>query len=202
MMILALFAMLTVLFAALVLYNLRAATWRKQMRQTPARRETRWTAPEAVVNSVIDHYLDSQRWLESHIVQHWSQQWLHGSTYFAGDFLKRYQQILTGYRAGRTPRFIGVLRAEHEVEVRTFSDDGTRCLLIDHQRQRWMLTHDTRTGQTHNELRLDDAAVVYQMVYSSDSRRWKVESLIQELPGRIQHTNLYLNVSEPIGRDN
>jgi hypothetical protein len=111
------------------------------------------------------------------------------------------------YRSRGLPRCYGVLRADHLVQVRQFSDDGERCLVIDRQMQRRMATYNTRTRSRVSTQDLGSGAVLYAMVYVAKERRWKIDSLIQELPigwgshhtqPRIQE---HASLPEAIGRD-
>ena len=106
-------------------------------------------------------------------------------------------------RAG-APMFVGVLRSDHRLEVRRFSEDGERCLLVDHQTQRRMATYHTRTGQRAVTQDLGDATVVYSMIYDPSDVRWKIDAFVQELPAgweRRRNAKSLVEVDELSPRD-
>ena len=141
-----------------------------------------WMAPDEVVEQVRADYLAAIQWLQNSQLASWAHQWSGASLHLSGMLLKRHQQILMQYRSGSMPRFVGVLRADHRVEVRHFSDDGERCVVIDHQADRRMATYDPHTQERVMTQDLGAGAVVYQMRYDATDRRWKLEAFVQELP--------------------
>jgi hypothetical protein len=114
-----------------------------------------------------------------------------------------YQQQL---RHGSS-RFVGVMRADHAVQVRYFSERGDRCLVLDCQTQRRMATYDRRTHERMHTQDLGEGTLVYQMVYDDTLKRWKITAFIQELPpgccGHKLPRGIKLAASLPpvIGRD-
>jgi hypothetical protein len=183
--------------------------WLSKMRRVRAgaARKAEWMAPEDVVQEVREHYLEAIHWLHDSATSTWGQQWSSAAYYLSGASLRRHQQILMYYRNHGVPNCYGVLRADHLVQVRQFSEDGEHCLVIDQQSQRRMATYNTRTRSRIVTQDLGSGAVVYSMIYAAKERRWKIEALIQELPlgwgthrtqPRIQeHTTL----PDAIGRD-
>jgi hypothetical protein len=185
--------------------TLNKVPWERKMRRLQPGDTAEWMAPDEVVEQVRNDYLRAQDWLgESQL---WARgQQLHMAAYYlSGEALKNHQVALLNQ--GRA-RFIGVLRADHEVEVRHFSETGDRCLLVDFQSGRRMATYNAQTRERLMTQDMGSGAVVYQLAYDLHDRRWKLERLIQELPagwerrqpsGRIQEfTQLPLS----IGRDN
>jgi hypothetical protein len=147
-----------------------------------AARKAEWMAPDDVVQEVREHYLEAIHWLHDSATSTLGQQWSSAAYYLTGACLRRHQQILMNYRTGGLPNCYGVLRADHFVQVRQFSEDGERCLIIDRQTQRRMATYNSRTRARVMTQDLGSGAVVYVMVYTAKERRWKIDSLVQELP--------------------
>jgi hypothetical protein len=141
-----------------------------------------WMAPEKIVEAVRSDYLAAMRWLPESMLYDWSQQWSAAPEYLSGLYLKRHQEILQRYHAGQLLQYVGVMRCVHQVEVRQFSDDGERCLLIDQQTSRRMATYDYWTQQRLNTQDIGDCVIVYEMAYDKQANRWKIDRFVQELP--------------------
>ncbi len=167
-----------------------------------------WMAPEIVVNQVRSDYLAAASWLHSSALLERSRQWTMAPVYLDGSFLKRYQRVLMMNQSGDNTSVLGVLRADHQISVRHFSEDGERCLVIDTQLQRRMATYDGYTRERLHTQDLGECSQVYQMVYDTKSRRWKIETFIQELPGgwntlsASQHIRVLSSLPTSTGRDN
>lgn len=183
--------------------------WLDKMRrvQKGSARKAEWMAPEDVVDKVRSDYMTATRWLSDNVLSSWQQQWMLAPYYMSGLYLKRFQTLVTQYRAGRMPRAIGVLRADHLVTVRAFSADGERCIVIDRQALRRMATYDSRTHERVMTQDLGDGVVVYQMRFDAADGRWKLDEFLQELPagwgthsGRA-HIRELAALPTPIGRD-
>lgn len=155
--------------------------WLDDLRQLHAGQpeKAEWMAPEAVVNQVRLEYLAAVEWLHANA-------WLyHGSDaaqYLDGVYLRQYQALLKNRHNAGLPQCVGVLRADHRVVVRHFSEDGSRCLVIDHQMQRRMATYERKTRRRIHTQDMGDCALVYEMVYDSQRRRWKIAAFVQQLP--------------------
>lgn len=184
--------------------------WLGKMRRTnpTAARKAEWMAPDEVVDKVRSDYLTAMRWLGDNVLASWQQQWMLAPYYMSGLYLKRFQTLVTQYRAGRSPRAIGVLRADHQVTVRCFSDDGERCYVVDRQTLRRMATYDSRTRERVMTQDLGDGAVVYAMRFDAADGRWKLDEFVQEMPpgwgqsiGRARIRE-FAATPTPIGRDN
>ena len=158
--------------------------WLPKMRRVRAgvARKAEWMAPDEVVDKVRADYLTAMRWLSDNVLSSWQQQWMLAPYYMSGLYLKRFQTLVTQYRSGRMPRAIGVLRADHQVTVRSFSEDGERCLVVDRQTVRRMATYDSRSRARIMTQDLGDGAVVHQMRYDGADGRWKLDEFVQELP--------------------
>lgn len=183
--------------------------WSDQLRRVRAGRPrlAEWMAPEAVVNQVRADYRAAVDWQHDSMLQSLSYQWMEAPQYLSGIYLKRYRAILHHQRRVHPPVTVGVLRADHRIEVRRFSARGDRCLVIDYQTQRRMATYDYEArARLHTQDR-GDCAVVYQMVYDSESQRWKIDQYIQQLPpgwgnpAAARHIEIVADLPTASGRD-
>lgn len=204
--------LLFIFIVIVILMSLSASghvPWLSRMRRIRAGavRKAEWMAPDDVVRDVREHYLEAIHWLHDSTTSTWGQQWSSSAYYLSGAYLRRHQQILMHYRTNGLPSCYGVLRADHYVQVRQFSEDGDRCLIIDRQSQRRMATYNTRTRTRVMTQDLGSGTVVYVLVYTAKERRWKIDSFVQELPlgwgnhraqPRIQE---HATLPDAIGRD-
>ncbi len=184
--------------------------WGNKMRRIHAgvARKAEWMAPDEVVAQVRSDYLSASRWQQDNMLSGWQPQWSTAPLYLSGPFLKRFQTILMQHRSARGPRVVGVLRADHHISIRCFSEDGEHCLVVDEQSQRRMATYDVRTQSRVLTQDLGDGAVVYGMAYDSVDRRWKISEFVQELPvgwARLRSSSRIRELSAiptTVGRDN
>lgn len=144
--------------------------------------EPEWIAPDQIIQRICDDYLVASEWLNGSALEPWSKQWALASVFLAGIQLQRHQKILTRLRTGRISRFVGIMACTHELDVRYFSEDGERCLVIDRQYHRRITTYDVQKYVALQTQDMQSGMVVYQMVYDSAAQRWKIEAYIQELP--------------------
>jgi hypothetical protein len=194
----------------MVMNGRNGVPWSGRMRRVPAgvARTSEWMAPDEVVEQVRADYLTALRWMHDHMLSASHYQLANAPTYLNGAYLKRYQAIVTQNRAIGAPRGVGILRADHQVFVRQFSEDGEHCLVIDQQEQRRMATYDPRSHERVHTQDLGDGAVVYSMHYDLIDRRWKIDEFVQELPpgwgGHIPSRRIRELATLPtsIGRDN
>lgn len=167
-----------------------------------------WMAPDEIVRSVHADYLRAQSWMRESFHHDWQDQWGGAPFYLSGTYLKRYHELLRMYRIGRPPRFQGVLKCAHEIEIRHFSDDGERCLVIDQQTDCLMMTLNYQTRKSVAQQRLPDRMVIYEMVFDKQIRRWKIDACVQETPPawksrtRLRSMKLMTMLPPRIGRDN
>ena len=167
----------------LSLSGTRQVPWASKLRGTPlGSQNTEWLAPEEIMERVKADYLAAIRWLYHSAFQDWAKQWSNAPHYLAGLQLQRHQKILGNLRSTLAPRYVGILRADHDIDVRHFSADGERCLIIDRQQSRHVSTYDTLTREFVQSQDLGRGAVVFQMKYDAQAKRWKIEQFIQELP--------------------
>ncbi|MFN8561098.1 MAG: hypothetical protein U0703_05615 [Anaerolineae bacterium] len=100
-------------------------------------------APDDVAQQVRAHYLDAIHWLNDSMLMSWAQQWAGAPKHLNGSYLKRYRNLLLTQR--ESAPLTGVLRADHSIEVREFSETGGFCLVIDQQTGRRMATYNRRS---------------------------------------------------------
>jgi hypothetical protein len=203
-------ALAAVILAVIVVMasNASKIPWLNKMRRLQTGSDmVDWMAPDGVVEKVKQDYMLVFDWMQSSPVMPFPQQWRSAPEYLTGAFLRRYQQLLIRQRSERDVLCYGVLRADHDLEVRGFSADGSRCWLTDSQSGRRIATY---AADTHERVLTQDmggGTMVMQMRYDSDHNRWKIEALIQELPtGWERRRKLTLSAehspfSRRIGRD-
>jgi hypothetical protein len=166
-----------------------------------------WMAPAPVVKQVRNDYLGALDWLQASALKSFSHQSAAAPLYLSGRQLRRHRTIIQQYQNIAPPQVVAVLRADHRVYVRRFSEDGERCLVIDQQTQRRMATYDyERQSRLHTQ-DLGDSTLVYEMVYDLNARRWKIDSFIQQLPAGwdspsvIRHLEWMAEAPPHTGRD-
>jgi hypothetical protein len=180
-------ALLVVIVAIIILMSFNGTgqvPWANKLKRVHAgvARKAEWIAPDDVVAQARIDYLAAVNWLQESMLSSWEQRWENAPAYLSGKYLKRYQTILNHYRVSGNPFCVGVMRADQQVTVRHFSEDGQRCLIIDRQSQRRMATYDYFKQTRISTQDLGSGIVVYQMLYDQNARRWKIENFIQELP--------------------
>lgn len=179
--------------------------WRDKMRRlrAGAAQKPEWMAPDDVVQQVRAHYLDATHWLNDSMLMSWAQQWAGAPQHLSGSFLKRFRNLLLTQRDAKGTQLTGVLRADHTIEVREFSENGGFCLVIDQQTERRMATYNRKNHQRLHTQDLGDGVVVYAMLYDAADGRWKIGGFLQELPmdWRAHATTQFPHVPGNIGRD-
>lgn len=188
----------------------KTVPWMRQLYRMQNMTDPRgeWMAPENIAAQVVKDYLTATNWLQASMLDDWERCWAAAPSFLGGGYLRRYQSLLVAYRTGTAPRFVGVLRADHQVIVRHFSDDGARCLVVDQQDHRRMATYNVYTHERVMTQDLGSRAVVYQMAYDAKLRRWKIEEFVQELPsGWERHAvsstiKVVQHIPPTAGRDN
>ncbi len=152
------------------------------MRQLRVAEKTEWMAPDEVVEQVRAHYLESAAWMTDTALASWAHQWAQAPARLSGSALKRQRNLILSLRAQTRLQPVGVLRADHLVEVRQFSEAGSFCLVIDTQTQRRMATYNYRTRERLHTQDMGDGVAVYAMRYDAKAERWKIDSYVQALP--------------------
>lgn len=86
------------------------------------RRRNGW--PQKKSYSSMFYYFEAVNWLHDSTFESWAAQWSEAPAYLNGSFLKRHQQALMTTRDAVLPHMVGVLRCDHTIEVRHFSQQG------------------------------------------------------------------------------
>jgi hypothetical protein len=161
-----------------------------------------WMAPAHVVRAVKRDYLAAQSWL-AESARNWGLLAAELEHYAAGAYYKRQQHALSLLVQARGPRLASIQDANHQLAVRHFSADGLRCVLLDHQTHRSLITLHYWSGAVVHRQRLPPAVCVWQMAYDQRDRRWKIERLVQTLPlpGAGLRVTLAAELPTAAGRD-
>ncbi len=179
----ALLAILIILLIGTWATRPRAVGWSHALvrRHPGVRGQAEWMAPPAVVRQVQRDYLAAWIWSAETAID-WARRAADMPLVLTGPYLRTEMHRLTALSQDRSPRLAGHIQAQHHPTVRAFSNDGLRCLVIDHQTRRHALLCDYWTGRLALSERLEDQAFVYLMAYDRSDCRWKIEKLVQELP--------------------
>jgi hypothetical protein len=180
--------------------------WTNRLRRIHAgvARKAEWVAPDEVVHQVIHDYLHAIDWLTLAAL---GEQTHRAPQYLTGRFLTRFQTIVNYQTSQRPAYFVGVIMARHHIQVRQFSEDGCRCLIVDCQTERSIESRQLIDRGWSLHQALGDGTLVFQMCYDTKVRLWKIEQFIQELPagwgnrddtGRVR---LFSQLPTTIGRD-
>ena len=180
-------ALMLVMLVVLITMSLNGKNrvpWSDKLRRVRAGVPNRaeWMAPDRVVEQVRYDYLAALDWQHDSALHGWSHQRKYAALFFTEKYLKQHHATIHHYQAARAPRCVAVLRADHQIMVRHFSEDGERCLIIDQQLHRRMATYDYDTRTRLHTQDLGACAVVLQMVYDKQSQRWKIAEFVQRLP--------------------
>lgn len=196
------FLSLGLIFSVLLLVQKPSISWVNQLLRLPTQ------ADRTVDNSMPsakDNYLAAMNWLSDSILLDWTLQWTLAPSYLSGLFLRRYLEVLKQYYMGQTPRYLGVLRCAHQIEIKELSNG--RCLVVDSQTSRRMATYEYWTQQRQGTQDLGDGVLVYEMKYDKHAQRWKIHRFVQELPigwqagDAFHHKHLTFKLRNTLGRD-
>ena len=141
-----------------------------------------WMASRETIERVQADYLAAHQWALETLLRSYSVYLRELPRYFTGAALAEQVRVVAGTLQRPGPRFVGVLRAHHQLQVRRFSEDGLSCCLLDHQSERRMATYDYWTKRRLHTQDLGSGVYVYLMAYDPISARWKIARLIQQLP--------------------
>ncbi|MCB9453643.1 MAG: hypothetical protein H6672_19605 [Anaerolineaceae bacterium] len=164
--------------------------------------------PDSVIEQVKTDYLLAVEWLQDSLLLAWPRPLAGAPFYMADKFLRHYQHVVTQYQVRRPYCYVGVLRCDHQVHVKAFSDDGKRCIVIDYQTQRRMATYNYPSRERLHTQHLTDGIMVYQMIYDDRGAHWKIAAFVQELPQGwenkrvLQEMQVIPDFPSTIGRDN
>ncbi len=180
------FILIFMLILFLMLGDHKEVSWAdKLQRVSSGTSRAEWTAPEYVLQQVRNDYLMAVRWQRDSAFQPLEVQMNSATYYFTGEYLHHYQTLLGYHRRRHPPRYTDILQAQHSVQVRHFTSNGERCLLLDRQTERSVTTCNLMQSASPLRQALTDAVVVYQMQYERSQRRWKVERYVQEIPDQL-----------------
>lgn len=161
-----------------------------------------WMAPPLVLEAVKRDYLAFYEYAARTLPQGWIAYGRELDTYLCNDLLAAQQASLRVRLHHDRGRVIGILRANHTVQVRHFSPDGLRCVVIDHQTEQRLATYSYWQNHRLHTQDMGDQVYVYQMDYDQKARRWKIARFIQQLPrGAAQMMNLAISLPAAVGRD-
>jgi hypothetical protein len=180
-MLIALILIFAGIFCILFVVGREPIPWSYRLRRVHAgvSRKAEWIAPDDVVLQVSNDYLRAMEWLTKAAL---GEDAHHAPHYLTGLFLTRFQTIVSYQSSPHHRHFIGIMTARHHIQVRHFSDDGSRCLVVDCQTERRMESRQTHDYGWSLAQDLGDGALVFQMCYDTKALFWKIESFIQELP--------------------
>ncbi|PJF30337.1 MAG: hypothetical protein CUN52_04235 [Phototrophicales bacterium] len=130
------------------------------------------------IQNVQADYLRAMAWLGKNHFLSYSTRLTEAPMHLYGVFLNDYFATLQPEH----PRFIGVLRCIHTLSVQPIKNDPLRCLVIDTQITRRMVTYCAKTYRRVATQDMGNATVVYEMCYDSLAKCWKLNRFIQELP--------------------
>ena len=143
-----------------------------------------WMAPDVVIHAVEGDYVHAQRWIAETMLAGYAKFSDEAPRYFTGTYIKREQKLAAAHLKSnpRGQRYIGVLRCDHKIRIRHFSDDGLECYLLDRQTHRVVVTYDYPCLRPLGTQALDQGAYVYHMIFDRKERHWKIEDFVQQLP--------------------
>lgn len=179
--------LLLVLSAVVVIMTINGrgqVPWSKNMRRVHAgvARRAEWMATDEVVQQVKADYLEAVRWMHDHMLTDIRHSYQAASMYMLGSYLQQFRARIAADITQRHVRFVGVLRADHHIIVRHFTENGESCLIIDQQTQRRMATYRASTHERLMTQDMGECALVYRMTYDLEAGRWKIADFVQELP--------------------
>ncbi len=134
-----------------------------------------------LVGTIQTDYRAALAWQQKSIVLHTARQWREAALYLSGEYLHDYRVTLQHYSTANMPRCVGILRADHHIEIRDLSPDCRQCLLLDTQFDRRMATYDGHTGRRLHTQDLGSGVLIYRMVFDERHHRWKIDAFVQEL---------------------
>ena len=128
--------------------------------------------------------------MQENRLSHWLHQAKAAPRYLSHQQLKHCYKVLRSEQLGNAPCCVDVLRADHHVSIRHFSEDGGRCLVIDQQSHRRMATYDYTSQTRLHTQDLGDCTLVYQMHYDLGDHHWKIAAFIQQMPTGWDHPSV------------
>lgn len=161
-----------------------------------------WMAPRHVILSVEKDYLAFYRYAAEQLPKGWLAYTRDLNEYLCGEMLRGQRESLSQRLRHDRGRFVEVLRANHNVQVRHFSGDGLRCVVIDQQSEQRLATYDYWTGRRVHTQDIGNTIYIYEMHYDQSLGRWKLARFVQQLPlGVCQPGALEIHLPTTMGRD-
>jgi len=141
-----------------------------------------WMASPTVVQQVTTDYRAALTWATEALVTDYARYLHELPQYYSGEGLSAQSRIVLTHVRRSGTRLVGVLEAEHIIEVRRFSSSGLTCDLFDRQSAQRMITIDLWTKHRVTVQSLGSALYVYRMQYDPAAKRWKIAGRAQQLP--------------------
>jgi hypothetical protein len=161
-----------------------------------------WMAPGPIVETVQRDYLAFYEYAAATLPKGWMAYLRNLDHYLSGDMLRLQRESLYLRLRHNRGRIVGIIRANHHLQVRHFSGDGMRCLVIDHQTEQRMATYDYWTSERLHTQDLGGMVYIYQMQFDQAAGRWKIDHLVQQMQPDVYPTHvLELNLPQTVGRD-
>lgn len=166
-----------------------------------------WLAPAEVTARVQLDYLSAVTWFQGAALFDRTHLWSVAPMYLSGRFLQRYRTLLAANQNACLPDIVGVVRADHDVNVRHFSASGARCVVVDRQQHRRLAIYQRASGVRISTQDLGSSVLVYRMEYDLTGSRWKISAIVQEIPDSVVTNSIptqliaALALRVPAGRD-
>ena len=172
-------------------------------RKNPGERDrAEWIAPVDVVEAVTQDYLSFYSYAAQHLREGWVTYGRDLNHFLTGEMLEQQRESIAMRLQNDRGRVVDILRADHDVQVRNFSADGLRCIIIDQQTDQRLATYDYWNRYRLHTQDMGAGIYVYEMAYDMRTRKWKLARFIQCLPpGTCQPGTLELSLPHTAGRD-
>src|SRR5690606_3209856 len=118
---------------------------------------------EDIMQTVVEHYMQYIEFAQETLMSGWTKYYHDLSNYLSGDYLRLQADNIDARLRKDDLRLIDILRANHEVRVRDFGNDGLSCLLLDFQTERRLATYHYWSKRRIHTQHLDDVICVYRM---------------------------------------
>jgi hypothetical protein len=178
--------------------------WLDRMtRENPGVRDrAEWIAPVDVIEAVKGDYLAFYTYAAARLRQGWIAYGRDLENYLADDMLAEQMESIALRLQNDRGRVVDVLRADHDIQVRNFSTDGLRCIVIDHRSDQRLATYDYWNGNRLHTQDMGAGTYVYEMAFDQRADKWKLARFVQCLPpGTRQAGTLVLTLPQTAGRD-
>lgn len=172
-------------------------------RENPGTRDrAEWIAPVDVIEAVTVDYISFYTYAAERLRQGWVAYGRDLNHYLTEDMLTEQRESISMRLQSDRGRVLDVLRADHDIQVRNFSGDGLRCVVIDHRSDQRLATYDYWRGSRLHTQDMGAGTYVYEMAYDQRANKWKLARFVQSLPpGTRQPGTLMLTLPHTAGRD-